>query len=159
MGLPLRCSIRTGAVSWEIGLGLADEQDRTEDISRVCLMELLRSHALDGACGHDGRRVNDDINLQLARLGIGRKFLLARVDDSLRTLRGADVGAAGHGNYIMLRGQLLRELGRGLVRRLCQVADQDIGPLLRQVGGDGGTDTCKPLPVSPLQISRLFSES
>lgn len=109
------CCIRTGAVSWQVGLGLADEQNGTQDISRVCLMELLRSHTLDGARGHDGRRVDDDINLQLPRLGVGREFLLARVDDGLCALRGADVGAAGHGSDIVLRGQLLRELGRQLV--------------------------------------------
>lgn len=137
-------SVRTGAVSWEVGLGLTDEQDRTQDISRVCLMELVRSHALDGAGGHDSRRVNDDINLQLARLGAGREFLLARVNNGLRTLRGADVGTARHGDHTVLRGQLLRELSRRLVRCLGQVADQDIGPLLRQVRGDGGTDACNP---------------
>ena len=142
-------SVRTGAVSREVGLGLADEQDRTQDISRVSLMELLRSHALDGAGGHDSRRVDDDINLQLARLGVGRELLLARVDDGLRALRRADIGAAGHGSDLVLRRQLLRELGRRLVGSLRQVADEDIGSLLRQVRGDGGADTCNPFPSVP----------
>lgn len=116
-------SVRTGAVSREVGLGLANEQDRAQDISRVSLMELVRSHALDGAGGHDSRRVDDDINLQLAGLGVGRELVLARVDDGLGTLRGADVGTARNSNHIVLRGQLLCELSRRLVGCLGQVAD------------------------------------
>lgn len=150
------CGVRTGAVSWEVRLGLADEQDGAQDISRVRLVKFLRSHTLDGAGGHDGRRVDDDINLQLARLGVGRELGLARVDDGLRALWRADVGAAGHGRHVVLRGQLLRELGRRLVGRLGQVADEHIGALLGQVRGDGGTDTCDPLSVSPPAHSALL---
>lgn len=156
-GMMLFGRIRTGAVSREVGLGLADEQDGTQDISRVCLMELLRSHTLDGARGHDGRRVDDDINLQLARLGVGRELLLARVDDGLRALRRADVGAAGHGSDLVLRRQLLRELGRRLVGSLRQVADEDISTLLCQVRSDGGTDAYNPFPLVPSTRARLFS--
>lgn len=148
--------VRTGAVSWEVGLGLADEQDGTQDISRVCLVEFLRSHTLDGSRGHDSRRVDNDINLQLPRLGVGRELVLARVDDGLCALWGADVGPAGHGDHIVLRGELLRELRRRLVRRLGQVADEDVGPLLRQVRGDGGADTCNPFPSVPCTRRAYF---
>lgn len=49
----------------------------------------------------------------------------------------------------MLRGQLLRELGSRLVGRLRQVADEDIGALLGQVRGDGGTDAYSLFPLVP----------
>lgn len=55
----------------------------------------------------------------------------------------------------MLRGQLLRELGSRLVGRLRQVADEDIGALLCQVRGDGGTDAYNPFPLVP-RLERAY---
>lgn len=90
----------------QVGLCGADEEDGAEDVGGVGGVEVLRGDGFDGAGGHDGGAVDDDVDLEgfAGRLGIiviggsgGGKVVLAGGDDGGDAGGRANVGAAWDG--------------------------------------------------------------
>lgn len=146
-----------GAVLGQERLGRADEEDGAQDVGAVRLVEVLGGDALDRARDHLGGAVDEDVDLGLARRLVDGELGLDRLDDAGCALGGADVGAVARGEDVVLRDQLLGERGRGRVRCLGEVDDQDVGSLLCQVLGDTSTDACVSVSVSLCRTMRWAS--
>lgn len=128
------------AVGGQVRLGGANEQDGTEDVGRVRLVEHVRGDAVHRAGQHDGGTVDDDVDLEFARFGVYGKLGLACLNQRFDALRGANVGAARHGGDVVLGRDLGGQVLGGAIRTLRQVADEDVGALFGKVAHNASAD-------------------
>lgn len=79
---------------WLDGLG---EENGAQDVDGVDLMEVLDVDGLEGHGVEEGGAVDEDVNLGLPCLGIGRQVALHGLDNLGAALRRAEVGADRNG--------------------------------------------------------------
>ena len=109
------------AVVREVRFRRLHEEERAPDVDVVLAREFGGVDGGDAAVLRDPRVVDDDVDLELARLGVG-EAVLGHVDDVGRTGLGAHVGLErdGFDGELVLKfggevGRFLRGRGRGVV--------------------------------------------
>lgn len=107
----------SAAVVREIGQHGFHEEQRTADVDVVERREIRRVAVLNRQVARDARVLHDDVDLQLAALGV-LEVVRGHVDDVRGAVFSAQVGLHGKAFHavglLQSLGELLRFLGRGV---------------------------------------------
>jgi hypothetical protein len=88
--------------------------------------------------------VDENVDLKLSSLGIGRHLCLGLGNDLLDAIGGREIGADGNCDNAVQGSQFLGKFGGQGVGTLGEVNDDHIATLGGEVAGDCGSDACVP---------------
>lgn len=127
-------------VGGQVGLARRGEDRGPQDVHGVDVLELRLDDGLQGPQVEHRGIVDEDVDLEGARVGAG-KVLLGDFNDLVALGSLADVRADGHSLDAVIRLELRRERCGWLVRGLGGIVDDDIAALACEVANDCGSDT------------------